>query len=58
MCLHAAQVFDCQTGVKYGIGNVCLSNLQCANEPHLLTNEKLVELLTNNLEHERHFAEF
>ena len=26
MCLHAAQVFDCQTGREHGFGNFCLSN--------------------------------
>ena len=58
MCLHAAKVFDRKTGIKYGFGNVCLSNPPRANEPHLLTNEELAELLTNNLEIERHFDEF
>ena len=58
MCLHAAQVFDCQTGREYGFGNFCLSNPPGATELHLLTNEELAGLPTNNLECERHLAGF
>ena len=39
MCLHAAQVFDCQTGREYRFGNFCLSNPPRATELHLLSNE-------------------
>ena len=59
MCFHAAQVvFDRQTGKEYGFGNFCLSNPPRATELHLLTNEKLAGLPTNNLEFERHLAKF
>ena len=58
MCLHAAQVFDRQTGKEYEFGNFRLSNLPRATELHLLTNEELAGLPTNNLESERHLAGF
>ena len=58
MCLHAAQVFDRQTGREYGFGNFRLSNPSRATELHLLTNEELAGLPTNNLECERHLAGF
>ena len=58
MCLHAAQVFDRQTGREYGFGKFCLSNPPRATELNLLSNEELVGLPTNNLESERHLAGF
>ena len=58
MCLHAAQVFDRQTGREYGFGNFRLSNPSRATELHLLTNEELAGQPTDNLEYERHLAGF
>ena len=58
MCLHAAQVFDCQKGREYGFGNFRLLNPPRATELHLLTDEELAGLPTNNLESERHLAGF
>ena len=58
MCLHAAQVFDRQTGKIYGFGKFCLLNPTRATELNLLSNEELVGLPTNNLESERHLAGF
>ena len=45
MCLHAAQVFDCQTGREYGFGKFRLSNPSRATELNLLIPD---ELPTNN----------
>ena len=58
MCLHATQVFDCQTGKEYGFGKFCLSNSPGATELNLLTYDELAELPNNNLEYERHLAGF
>ena len=58
MCLHAAQVFDRQTGREYGFGKFRFSNPPRVTELHLLTNDELEGLPTNNFESERHLAGF
>ena len=58
MCLHAAQVFDRQTGREYGFGKFHLANPPRATQLNLLTSDELEGLPTNNLESERHLAGF
>ena len=58
MCLHAAQVFDRQTGREYGFAKFHLANPPRATQLNLLTSDELEGLPTNNLESERHLAGF